>query len=344
MSKGTNERSIGLDILRIFAALMIVIQHVSSYGLDGFQVGTMGWRASNFYCAGVRWAVPLFFVMSGHLFLNRDKEFSVLGIFKKNLTKLIVVYFVWLFFYSAISTDFSGRDLANGITAIAKEALNNGKYHLWFLPSMIGCYMMLPVFYALAEYKDGKYLRCVCLMFVIMGIGRSTIFPFQDNLLSLAAWKIDFPMAGYLGYFLLGCYLGRLDVTKYRTRYLIVALLLTLAIHVISCDCLGVRSGLLYGNFCLLTFAEVVILFFLARKVRIVTLPDVAKKIIIVCSEGTLGVYLIHIYVLERMQQLTIYSFTQWLSIPAVSLTIFGISMCVSVILRRIPLIGKWIV
>lgn len=340
----TNQRSIGLDLLRIFASFMVVVQHVSSYGLDGFPVGTMGWRASNFYCAGVRWAVPIFFVISGHLFLNREGKFSVSKVFKKNVPKLVVAYFVWLLFYATVDIDARSMNFTDALLKIIQEALNNGKYHLWFLPTMIGCYLMLPVFHTLAEYKEGRYLKCVCVMFFILGIMRNTLFPFQDNYLAIAVWRIDFCLAGYLGYFLLGAYLGRIDLDKYRIRYMTVFLFLTLAAQVVVCDRLGVRSGLLYGNFHVMTFIEVVLLFLIARKLRRVMIPECGKKIISSLAQATLGVYLIHIYALEHLKQVSIYSFTQWLSIPAISLLVFGISMCVSLILKHIPFLGKWLV
>lgn len=344
LDTGMSRRSIGLDLLRIFAAFTVVVQHVSSYGLEGFPAGTMGWRASNFYCAGVRWAVPVFFVISGHLFLNRAGKFSVSKILKKNLPKLIVVYFVWLLFYATVSIDVRSMEFADALRAVIQEALNNGKYHLWFLPAMIGCYLMLPVFHTLTEYKEGRYLKCVCIMFFVLGIMRSTLFPFQDNYLAIAVWRIDFCLAGYLGYFLLGAYLGRINAEKYQIRYMAVFLFLTLAAHVMICDRLGVRSGLLYGNFHLLTFIEGVLLFLIAKKLEGLMMPEVGMKIITALAEATLGVYLMHIYVLEHLEQISIYSFTQWLSIPAISLLIFGFSTCVSLILRHIPFLGKWIV
>ena len=93
----------------------------------------------------------------------------------------------------------------------------------------------------------------------------------------------------------------------------------------------------------MMIFVEKVLLFLIARKHRKVIIPECGKKIISSLAQATLGVYLIHIYVLEHLEQVSIYSFTQWLSIPAISLLVFCISMCVSLILKHIPFLGKWL-
>lgn len=342
-----NQRDIGLDLLRIFAAFAVVIIHACSYGLRGIPVGTMGYRASVFYYAGTSWAVPIFFAISGHLFLSRKRSFSMSKIFKKNLPKLIIVYFVWLLFYAIVDTDVKSMNFTDALLIIIQEALNNGKYHLWFLPAMIGCYSMLPVFYPLTEFKEGQYLKCVCVMFFVLGIMRYTLFPFQNNYLAIAVWRIEFSLYRYSGYFLMGAYLGRIDVNKYRIRYMIGILLLTLTVHVMLGEGLAAQNELLNSicsNFHFLAFIEVVSLFLIARKLQRGMIPERGGGIISALAEATLGVYLMHVYVLEHLEQISIYSFTQWLSIPAISLLTFGVSMCVSIILKHIPFLRKWLV
>lgn len=352
--KDVIQRSVGLDLLRIFAALMIVVQHVSSLGLGSFSVAETGWKASNFYCAMVRWAVPIFFVISGHLFLNRKGEFSVAKIFKKNLLKLVIIYFVWLVFYAAMDYNASGMAASEGLHvldkahAILTAALTNSKYHLWFLPSIIGCYLLLPLFHAVAEYEDGKYLSYACILFIVFGVGVSTLFPYENSLLSIAVHRIGYPLAGYQSYFLLGGYLGRIDTTKYHIRYLAPIIIGLLAFQISVTEYLSVKTGiwngLWYGEFSLPTFIEVVCFFLIAIKANLSQLRGHWKKLIAVTAECTLGVYLMHIYLLEHMYRLNIYSFTQWISIPLVSVVIFMVCMCITWGLKKIPFIGKWIV
>lgn len=341
-------RSIGLDILRIIAAFMIVMQHVSSYGLDNFGVTETGFVASNFYCAIVRWAVPMFFVISGHLFLNREGEFSASKIYKKNFSKLLVIYVIWLTFYGAIDATLDGLNPVAMLVESLRVGLTTSKYHLWFLPSIMGCYLMLPVFKALVEYEDGKYLKCMCILFVIFAIGRQTLFPYTDSLLAIAVRKLDYPLANYMGYFLLGAYLGRIDVEKYRRRYMLMIVVALFAFQILMTQYLsnqaGMWNGLWYGEFLVPTFVEVVLIFLIFRKTDFPQAGDRAKKVVRILAEGTLGVYLMHIYVLEHMYRLNIYSFTQWLSIPVVSLVIFVGCMCVTLIVKKIPFVGKWVV
>ena len=64
-------------------------------------------------------------------------------------------------------------------------------------------------------------------------------------------------------------------------------------------------------------------------------------------SKATFGVYLIHplfIDVLDRFLGITIQSFHQILSVPALSAVVFLASLGASILINKIPLINKWIV
>lgn len=67
-----SSRVIYLDILRIIAAFFIVVLHTAVTSLDSFGTTSWEWNVSNFYDSISRWAVPVFVMISGALFLNKE--------------------------------------------------------------------------------------------------------------------------------------------------------------------------------------------------------------------------------------------------------------------------------
>lgn len=68
------QRLWNLDILRIVSIAAVVIIHTASQYLGKLDVTSPYWEIFNFYDGIVRWAVPVFVMISGALFLNPAKE------------------------------------------------------------------------------------------------------------------------------------------------------------------------------------------------------------------------------------------------------------------------------
>ena len=63
-------------------------------------------------------------------------------------------------------------------------------------------------------------------------------------------------------------------------------------------------------------------------------------------SQASLGIYAIHMLVIFELSKhgLTAYSLHPIISVPVISLGVFLISLIFSILLKKIPLLGKWIV
>ena len=83
----TKERTWYLDYIRIIGTLAVIMLHVSSYHFSAVKVTSSEWAALNFYDAIVRYAVPLFLMLSGALFLSPDKELDLKKAFERDLEK-----------------------------------------------------------------------------------------------------------------------------------------------------------------------------------------------------------------------------------------------------------------
>ena len=83
---------IAFDGLRILAAFAVVVLHtVATLFMDSYP--SSDWNVANVYESLVRWSVPVFFMISGALFLNKGKA-GFLG--RSWLLLLLRLLWLWL--------------------------------------------------------------------------------------------------------------------------------------------------------------------------------------------------------------------------------------------------------
>lgn len=343
-------RQMNMDYLRIFACLMVIFLHVSAQHWYDTDVAGLEWKVFNSYDCLVRSAVPLFFMISGKLFLSRSDMKSISDFFKQNIFKLIVVYFLWSLFY-ALDQAVVNHEI--GLRSIVVKVLSS-HYHLWYLPALIGVYFMLPILFSIAKYNNGKYIKYTCIMFFVFCILKTSFceIKFLPESLYTMINRFEFPLGEYCGYFLLGYFL---DIHKNRFRklklYFLLPLFLTFVfiastINLAYANHLGQATDLFYGYYSIFVFMEAVVIFLIFNNMQEFNLPMKTKKIIIQSSKYTLFVYLFHPFVIDKLQRylsISTLSINPVVSVPAISIFIFIICLFVSYILDHIPFVSNWI-
>ena len=66
------DRTIYFDYLRILATFAVILVHLSSQYWSQTQVGGFRWYVLTFFDGIGRWAVPVFVIIIGALFLDRE--------------------------------------------------------------------------------------------------------------------------------------------------------------------------------------------------------------------------------------------------------------------------------
>lgn len=131
-----NNRCIELDYLRVFATFAVMILHIAGSNWYTTDVNGIEWQTFNFYDSIVRWSVPVFVMISGVLFLNREINIRVL--YSKYIFRMITAFIAWSFFY-AIKIYLGGNGIASAIVSFVE-----GHYHMWFVFMIIGIYVCVP--------------------------------------------------------------------------------------------------------------------------------------------------------------------------------------------------------
>ena len=169
----------GLDVLRALAAFFVIGIHTS-----GQYLAPEHWQSSNGYVAAlvqgfVQIGVPLFFMLSGAFLLAQPIE-KPSTFYRKRLPRLLIPLAVWLPLYYLYFW-IKGAD-------VAEYALHlfwaKGYFHLWFLPPLLGLYLVTPLLRKVIErVSRSRDLALIAVGLLLLEvIGSFFLFVYQVEL------------------------------------------------------------------------------------------------------------------------------------------------------------------
>ncbi len=349
-SNDRKERVVFLDVLRVLATLAVIFDHVANqhwYAIpsaDGSLPFPPHWGVLHFYESLAHWAVPVFVMISGALFLARDVP--VKKIWRKYIAHLATAFLFWTILYAII-------DYANNVPLeVVISRLFTGPMHFWYLWMIMGLYAVMPMLRLVARNeKLTKYY-----------VGLSLVFCFAAYQIQAILLAFSSPAAttvqtlnGYLGLSFLGIYtsyflLGHLWVTKKPTRgtkiWLYVAgiagFVLTTGLSFWQSYYLGRPSNTFFDNVSLNLFLAAIGIFAFARDFfdrlpRWIT--DTCAKI----SPFCFGIYLMHPIVIGYLETLGINGvwINPWLAVPALTIFVFVSCLSLTALIRLLPSLGQ---
>ena len=345
-----------LDILRIISCLLIVGVHVSALNWNDVAVSTSHWQFMNVYDCICILGVPLFFMMSGALFLQESSTLQLKKLYFKNILRLLLVYHIWLLFYNILP--FLRGECAFTIDNIKYELLDNflcgiGIYHLWFLPELIILYMLSPI---LKEaFRKKEICQYFLILFAIFGTFLPMIlqyyFPYRKYIASYYERTSLVMMTGYIGYFVLGHYLHTFEVNitqKSKRLLLWLIVLISCSITIIACSIDALHqnqpSTILNTPLSFASFIACFGIFALCKYYcRELVLPK--NGLVQQLVSLTFGIYLLHPFMLQILEELGITTLQPHpiLMIPVLVLLVSAMCMLPTWLLRKIPFIKKWL-
>ncbi len=350
MTGNTNgNRIVYYDLLRILAAFSVVMLHVSSQLWYDLPVTDFRWLTANSYDALFRFGVPVFVMISGALFLPGPPKTDMKRLYTHNILRLLLVFLFWSCLYGLLDCwHFGFQDLTP--RNIFQEMLY-GRFHLWYLPMQLGIYMLLPFLRLWVQNAGEKNIRYFLLLFLAFQVCNETvyaIFPGGDVAYATSLVR-PYMVCGYLGYFIWGYYIAHYGIPQKYHRLIYAAGFVSGVCNVLVSNRLSLWSGkprgAIYDSFGIFTFvvSSALFLFFTAKVSRRSFGPR-SGKIIRELSLDTLGTYVLHIGFIECLDPLDIFGALPYIiRIPLFAVFCFLTCALLAAVLRRIPLIGKYI-
>lgn len=311
----TFQTQFGLSFLRVLATFSVILIHVSASLVMKFgDISLFDWNVANFFGSISRYSVPMFFMISGALLLNKD--YVLIDFLKKRLGKIIPPFIIWSLIYIFLNR-YVFRGESFNFMKIIKDVFYGSKYNLWFIYTLLGVYLTVPVlrkWIKNAPQKEIQYVLIIWLFTLILTIPNLKIyFP-----------KIDLTyFSGFIGYFILGYYLSLFNFKRIIPVLFVVS---GIAITIIGTCYFTVRNSKFYYYFyeylCLNTFLVSSGVFILFNKVN-----SSNKKVHFMIgqlNQVCFGIYLMHPLVLELFNLI---GFDVYITNPIISVLLVA-SIC----------------
>ena len=141
------KRVVAIDGLRVVAILGVILIHTTTRVLEVTHYNLNFYAETLFLNQFARFAVPLFFLISGlvpELTYKEDLDFWTY--IKKRFSKIVIPYIVWsLIYYFFIYTNNTNNLIRVFLTG-------NASYQLYFIPTLCIFYIIFPFFHRLYKF------------------------------------------------------------------------------------------------------------------------------------------------------------------------------------------------
>ncbi len=359
MTQAKRKKDLSLEIMRIVAMFFVIFNHTGLKGYFLFADCTPGSIVFWLYMGMSvldKFAVPLYFMISGALLLGKDEDLKT--IFKKRISKTALALLI-------ISAVYYIVDIINGTIKFkgAETVLNffvglfcgNIKFHLWFLYSYLIMLLILPFLRRIVRglsRKEYRYMFILAFSVMVFKPLFEYIF-FNGKELHYTFSLLDtnnvvFPILGYYLY-------NVVDLSNMKKRWLAAAWGINLLLTAVVCVLIFIRykntgkldethSQQFHRMFAMVNATTV---FLTIKKLT----PEIENKVVsyILSAIGgcTFGVYLIHPLIMKDVQMISLWDNmsavipNQMIATILFCIIIFLICTVFTFILKLLPFVKK---
>lgn len=353
-------RPVYVDLIRTVAMVGVILLHAAGrYTITSQEMMQMNpmqgttWAVVDIYQTLGVIGVPLFLMLTGALLLQPEKNESLKVFFKKRWARLGLptlfwgtAYFIWDFY--VVNIELSSRTVIQGIL--------NGPYtQFWYLYVLAGLYLLTPLLRILIAHVDETLMKYLVALW-FLGVA---ILPFFELVTSYQLNSYVFTLTGYVGYFVLGTYLV---TVKMRRKTIATLMLLGIALTALGTYVLAAMTGGIEMYFFQQYLSPTIILasvmtFTLLLNIQPPTIqkensppkPTIANKLIRVISENTLGIFFVHVMIIETIQR-GYFGFAinrdvlnPIIQVPLLTAIVFFGSLAIILLLKKIPYLDRLI-
>lgn len=326
-----------IDLLRLVSILAVIVIHTTTKTFQITNNDLIHLPLTLFFNQAMRFAVPLFFMISGFVLeLNYDSQLNYREYLKKRFSKILIPYFFWsvIYFYF----------IYPGLNQNLIFSLINGSasYQLYFIPALLVFYILFPLFHRLISF--------FCRRPVLLLLGAiETALLYQDYY--LAPFQFFYPLkVALFNYFIFIFGMVMAKNSALLIKYINSWRWILLSLALILADFIFYQGGSLYyktGNYLFFysnwrplvlpyTISLAAVLYSLFNYLKLK--PSRVKAI----SNLSFFVFFCHIIVLERLWPLVNRQFiSQFWFGPIFFLLVSLISFGAAYFIHKIPYLSK---
>lgn len=213
------------DILKCISCICVIIIHTASQSMSGLNIYSFNWVSATFWGSLCRFAVPVFFMVTGALLLDPAKEMSIWRIYEHYFLRILLCLLFWALMYELyfiagywiLYRQFQAVWFAD---AVKNVLLFDHHFHLYYLQILLIFYILLPVMRTFVKNAGREVLRYALIVWFVLGILLPYLFtlpPFSEMTGIPAQYPIKMTYSS-LGYGLLGYYLKTAGIRRSDLR------------------------------------------------------------------------------------------------------------------------------
>jgi surface polysaccharide O-acyltransferase-like enzyme len=333
-----------LNVLRVFACIAVIIFHIFSNIVNSF--GTLLTESEKYISTILvniwLWHVPSFVMISGVIFLDKEKEITIHKLLKKYVLRIILALFIFGVPFAFMEIFFNSHYQFN-ITQVGVSILNvfEGKLwdHMWYLYMIAGLYIMLPLFKFFVNSASKKTLEYVLIVLFIF----TSVIPTFQNMLSFK-FGIYIPISSiFVFYLLLGHYIHQYNfcLNNRTILLMVISYVLYIVLMPINNKFINVTNIIgLYGNISpLVVMITFCIFCYFHQNIN-------SNKLFDFISPQIFGMYLIHQFFLNiffKFIKFTPDRYPFVLVVIVIMIMTIILSLMFSIVFRKIKFIKNYV-
>jgi len=281
------DRNYSIDTLRTISTILVIIIHVCAPVVTNSDTNSNLFWISNLLDSFSRVSVPIFVLISGYFLLN-NKSFPI-----KRYLKILWPLIFWTSFYllyNHIPLYLKTQEIF--ISEIFHKLIYGVPYyHLWYVYMLLGLYGITPLLIKyFAPLSSTRKLTLISIFFLFGILLRYLCFIYSFELIFI------FQFLEYVGYYALGGWLKTANIRNFK-KYLYFYILFSLSTSILVYQ---FNSFYFYEYLSLNVILATISIFIFFSQVKLK--ENFLSKI----SPLTFGVYLVHPFILNRLQKLNL--------------------------------------
>jgi len=330
-----------IDNLRVLATVSVIALHISGEGAYNLNSTTFfKWNIANIF-ESLRFCVPAFIMISGSLML--DKTYNIKAYVTSKFTKIVIpflifslLYIIYTYGFKKLYHSFNANEFIN---FTVQKLIYGSFYHLWFVYMLVGLYAIAPILNYVIKKLIKKQVEYVLLIWLLYNV-LDVYFTFTPvGGISFSTFII-FP-----GYFIMGYYFTVYPLKPEVLKWLlfIAGSLITILGTAFYAYKYSILTEAFYSYKSLNVILQSIGVFSLMQNSQISgSLKKYLRNLI---SKHSYIIYLIHALVIIFMMKANIvWDFIHPLpGIVACICICLMVSLLISIVLKRLPLIGNYL-
>lgn len=250
-------------------------------------------------------------MISGATLIDYPERYSTKVFFKRRFQKVGLVYIVWSFLaylFTKKTVNIAHLNFAEFFEGVVNSQINP---YYWFFPAIMMIYLSIPLFASIERSK-----KCTVFGYLIItGFIFNSLFPLLFNVLGLkyhSDWTLGV-ISNYLIFIIIGYWISHYKISKKYRLLIYYAGIIGLALHLILTYRLSFQEQTIvhqfkgYTNVPSILYATSIFTFFAysSEKIQLFILKF-TKPI----RNLTLGIYLIHWFIIQEIIQLSLFDTT----------------------------------